>query len=214
MAKLTAPILSFGARGQLAETLVFANWKGRPYARSYSIPSNPNSAEQQLTRNTFSWLQSVFKVMPPAVVAPWAAYAVGKPMTDRNAFTKFNNGPLREETDLASLVLSPGALGGLPPASMVATPGDDQITVTVTPPTGTPTGWSIVEAVAACIVDQDPQTETLYDVTAGTDATDPYSIVLSGLSEVLYEVQCWLVWQRPDGKLAYSPSIRDTATPT
>jgi len=214
MAKLTAPILSFGARGQLANTLVFSNWKGRAYARSYSIPANPQTAEQTLTRNTFSFLQSVYKLLPPDVTAPWEAYATGKPLTARNAFLKFNNGVLRTETDLLLMTMSPGALGGLPPASIAAAAGVGQITVTVTPPTGTPTGWTILEAVAAAIVDQDPQSGTAYDVTAGTDATDPYSIVLTGLDTVLHDVFAWLVWTRPDGKLAYSPSLIDTATPT
>lgn len=214
MAKLTAPLLSFGARGKVADTLVFANWKGREYARSYSIPANPQSAGQTLTRNTFSFLQAVYKLMPPDAVAPWDAYAVGKVLTGRNAFTKFNNGPLREQTDLANLVLSPGALGGLPPASVVATPGDDQLSIAVTAPAGTPTGWTISEAVAAVILDQDPQTDADYQVFAGSDATDPYTIVITGLTAALYRVYGWLVWTRPDGKLAYSPSVATTGTPT
>jgi len=214
MAKTTAPLLSFSARGQLAGTLVFASWKGRDYARSYTIPANPNSAEQQLTRNTFSFLQNVYKTMPPDVIAPWDAYAQGKVLTGRNAFTKFNNGPMREETDLDALILSPGALGGLPPTGIAITPGSGSLAVAVTPPASVPTGWSIVEAVAAAITDQSPQSGTDFTVVAGTDVSDPYSISLTGLDAVLYQVRAWLVWQRPDGKFAYSPDVADTDTPS
>lgn len=50
MAKLTAPCLSLDARGKLANSLVFAGWKGIKYARQYVVPANPNSAAQQTQR--------------------------------------------------------------------------------------------------------------------------------------------------------------------
>lgn len=53
MAKVTAPLFSFGARGQLAETLVYFPWKGIDAVRSYVVPANPNSAGQQTQRGYF-----------------------------------------------------------------------------------------------------------------------------------------------------------------
>lgn len=50
MAKLTAPLFSFGASGQLGEALVYFAWKGLAVVRSYVIPANPNSAGQQTQR--------------------------------------------------------------------------------------------------------------------------------------------------------------------
>src|SRR3989304_1243517 len=50
MAKLKAPLLSFGASGKLADTLVYFPWKGLAVVRSYVIPANPNSAGQQTQR--------------------------------------------------------------------------------------------------------------------------------------------------------------------
>src|SRR3990172_862086 len=60
MAKLKAPLLSFGASGKLADTLVYFPWKGLAVVRSYVIPANPNSAGQQtqrgiLTESVASW---------------------------------------------------------------------------------------------------------------------------------------------------------------
>jgi len=214
MAKTTAPLLSMGASGQIGETLVASKWKGRAYMRRYVTPSNPQTAEQTLTRNCFSFLQSVFKVAPPLFVEAWQAYAVGKVMTDRNAFTKFNLPVNRDQADLANFIFSPGALGGLPPASINPVAGNDIITVGVTAPTTVPTGWTINGAIAACIRDQDPDTGVLFDITAGEDLTSTYSIVLSGLTANLYRVGAWLRWNRPDGQLAYSPAVLGTATPT
>lgn len=50
MAKLTGPLMSLGASGQLGKTLVYADWKGIKYARQHVVPANPNSAAQQTQR--------------------------------------------------------------------------------------------------------------------------------------------------------------------
>jgi len=214
MAKTTAPFLGFGASGSVAKTLVASKWKGRSYVRQHVTPANPNSSEQQLTRNTFSWLQAVWKVAPTLVQDVWTLFAKGKVLTNRNAFTKFNNGQLRTETDLTNLTLSPGALGGLPATAVVATPGSGQLSVAVTEPTVLPDGWTIASAIVAVIPDQNPQSATLYNSFAGEDVSSPYTVVITGLDAVLYQVRAWLKWTRPDGSTAYSPDIATTGTPT
>jgi len=214
VAKTTAPLLGFTASGQIGKTQVYGRWKGRGYARRYTVPANPQTAEQTITRNAFSFIQAVFKTAPALVTAPWAAYATGKVLTDRNAFTKFNLPQIRGEADLDLLTLSPGALGGLPPASMVITPGSGQLSVAVNAPSVLPTGWTIAAAVVAAIRDQDPDTGVLTEITAGEDTTSTYTIVLTGLSANLYQVRAWLRWTRPDGKLAYSPDLKDSDTPS
>lgn len=50
MAKVKAPLFSFGARGQLGETLVYFPWKGIDVVRTYVIPANPQTAGQQAQR--------------------------------------------------------------------------------------------------------------------------------------------------------------------
>lgn len=215
MAKTTAPLLSFGASGKIADTLVYGSWRGRDYSRRYVIPANPNTAEQQLTRNTFAFLQAVYKVAPSLMTAAWQAYAKGKPLTDRNAFVKFNLPNLRNAGTIDAFVSSPGALGGLPPASASATPGVGELTIDVTPPTVIPTGWTVAAAVALAIREQDPDSGQLYDITAGEDTTSTYSIALTGLtSSQEYQWRAFLRWNRPDGSIAFSPDTGGQATPT
>jgi len=214
MPKVTAPLLSFDARGQIGKTQVYSSWKGRPYARRYTIPANPQSAEQTLTRNCFSFLQATYKLAPPLFTAAWESYIKGKVLTSRNAFTKFNLPVLRGEADLANFQFSPGSMGGLPPTSVVATPAADSLSVAITVPSVVPTGWTIQAAVAASIADQDPDTGVLTTIVAGEDLTAAYVIVLAGLDEVLHQVGAWLRWVRSDGIIAYSPAIVTTGTPT
>jgi len=214
MAKTTAPLLSFDARGQIAQTQVYSSWKGRKYVRRYTTPANPQTAEQTSTRDVFSWLQAVYKQAPALFTAPWTAYATGKVLTARNALSKFNLSALRGDADLAQFTFSPGALGGLPPTTLVVTPGNDLLTCDVTAP-ALPTGWTIQGAVVAAIRDQSPETGILYSIVAGEDLTSAYSVVLTPLTQsVVWRVGAWLRWTRPDGQTAYSPSILGSGTPT
>lgn len=50
MAKVTGPLQSFSASGQIAKSIVFGAWKGVNYVRKYVIPANPQSSAQGDTR--------------------------------------------------------------------------------------------------------------------------------------------------------------------
>lgn len=51
MAKVTAPLFSASARGQIMKSLVYFPWKAIKAVRSYVIPANPNTAGQQAQRS-------------------------------------------------------------------------------------------------------------------------------------------------------------------
>ncbi len=214
MAKTTAPLLSFSASGQIAKTQVYASWKGRQYVRRHVVPSNPQSLEQDKTRQPFSWLQSVYKLAPSLLTEPWEAYAKGKVLTARNAFTKFNLPTLRPVAVVTNATFSPGALGGLPPTASVATGGSGTASMAVAVPAVLPTGWSIVSAVCALVRQQDSHGGALFTTYAVEDTTSPYVCAFSGLGAGVYVVGTWLKWLRPDGQTAYSPSIQGTVTVT
>ena len=214
MAKVTSPFFALSASGQLGQAFVNSRWRGIPYVRAYVTPANPQTAAQTLTRNTFGWLTALYRYLPATVTAGWTAYAAGKALTARNSWLKFNVGVLRSETDLTNLVMSPSVGSGPVASSLALVAGSTQITATLVQGT-LPVGWSIVQAHAAAVLDQDPQTETAYTVTAAVDATDPYDVVLTSLTaSVLYHVSAWFEYLKPDGSTAYGPAIMDTETPT
>lgn len=213
MAKPTGPLLSLGASGTLAKTLVFSKWKGRPYVRRHVIPSNPNTSEQQLTRNVFSFSSGIWKGAPTLLRAPWDRFAVGQVLTGRNAFIGKNTSALRAAALLTDWLGSPGAKGGLAPESIVLTPTSGGLDVAFVVP-APPTGWTLSGAVAAAILDQDPQAPTTTQTTVGEDVSDPFTVVLTGLTpSVDYVVSAWLRWTKPDGSIAYGASINDTDQP-
>jgi len=214
MSRVTAPLLSFGASGAIAKTQVYATWKGRPYARRYAIPSNPNTVAQQATRSTFSWLNSVWKFMPTAAVAAWQLYGQNSRFTDRNGFIKVNLSNLIGQADLSLFVFSPSAGGGLSASAIAVTPGNDQLQVVLTAPS-LPTGWTITKAVFAVIRQQDPQTGTLYNVTAMEDATAAYDVTFTGLASAqTYVVGGWFVFTKADGSFAYGEALMTTGLTT
>jgi len=54
MAKVRGPLYSIAASGQIADAMVFANWKGIPWVREQFTPQNPKTAEQVSQRLIFT----------------------------------------------------------------------------------------------------------------------------------------------------------------
>lgn len=215
MAKLTAPLLSMGARGQIGKSMVTSNWRGIDYARQYVIPANPRTTAQQANRSRFALLREMYKLAPTAVIAPWTAFATGRPFLPVNKFVGENNRLLNGESDFANAIMSPGARGGIPPASVVVADSvtANSVQVTIVPPTQLPDGWTVVECGAAAHLEQDPTGLFHGPFVAGTDASSPYVITLGGFAPAdVVRAYGWVVYEKPDGKLAYSVSINGTAT--
>lgn len=214
MAKVTAPLLSFGGLGTIAKTAVFSKWKGRPYVRQYVIPANPQSAAQTLTRNAFGFANETWKRMGPLGIAPWDRFATGQVLTGRNKFMGNFVNENRAETDLLSWNMSPGAKGGPPLVSAVASsPGVNDILVTCVTPTP-PTGWLVAATVAMAIRDQDPQSAVLYATTEDEDVGGLLPLLPSLTTAQLYVVGAWIRWTKPDLTIAYSVATMTSFTPT
>lgn len=213
MAKVTGPLMSFGASGSLAKTMVASKWKGRPYFRQHVTPANPQSAEQTKTRSLFAWLSGVWKNLGSIGIAPWNRFAVGQVLTGRNAFMGNNVGFMRDQIDAQDMQASPGAKGGPAPSSVSAAGGVGTVTATITAPTP-PTGWTLTAVQALAIEDQDPQSAVLFTTYEGEDTADPKDTVALTVPAGDYVVFGWTKWAKPDGSVAYGPSISDLATAT
>jgi len=214
MAKITGPFMGLGASGSLAKTLVASKWKGRPYMRQHVIPANPKSVAQGLTRNSFSSAAAIWKVGGPLLRAPWDRFAVGQVLTGRNKFQGNFVTENRGETDLLSWNISPGAKGGLPPLTIVASsPGVNDINLALTNPSP-PTGWTLTAAQGFAIRDQDPQTGILYGTVEDEDLAAANVLLPALTTAVLYVCGAWLKWAKPDASVAYSTALMTTFTPT
>lgn len=214
MAKVTAPLLSFGARGQIAKTMVIGSWRGVRYAREYVVPANPRTTAQQAVRTLFAYLREMWKLAPSEVLAAWNSFAQGRPFTGMNKFIGENVRVLNGETDMNNFIGSPGSKGGLPPLTFSAATGTSpgEVVATFTVPAA-PDGWALDKAVAVAFPDADPTGIFMGPFVQGTDNSSPYEITLAGLGAgVPCQVAGWLVWTKPNGDLAYSVAMLDQAT--
>lgn len=210
MAKLTGPLLSFGAKGQIGKSMVTAKWRGIAYARQYVTPANPRTTLQQVNRTRFALLREMHKLAPAIVRAPWEAFAQGRPFLPVNKFVGENNRLLNGKADFAMAIMSPGARGGLPPVSVEVANGlaDGDVDVTVNVPTVLPDGWEITRVCAAAHLEQDPTGVFAGPFVAGEDLAAPYTVTLSGF-EAGDNVRAygWVQYEKADGSAAFSVSL-------
>ena len=214
MAKPTAPLLSFGASGTLAKTMVYSRWKGRAYVRRHVIPANPQTVEQMKTRNAFSNANQLWKNGGPLLRAPWERFATGQVLTGRNKFQGNFVSEVRGEVDLLLWNASPGAKGGVPPVSVVPTsPGALDILLTTVAPAA-PTDWTLTSTIGVAVIDQDPQTGTAWGSGEDEDVGPGGLPLIPSLTAVPYVCGAWLKWAKPDGSVAYSVAAMTIFTPT
>ena len=112
MAKVTAPLFSFSASGQLGGALVYFNWKGLQVVRTYSVPSNPNTAAQQSQRTAFAAAVDAWHDvgLDADDVSAWNRYAAtfSSPRSGFNAFVKD-----QVDIDVAGYTPNMGISGGV-----------------------------------------------------------------------------------------------------
>lgn len=217
MAKVTGALLSMGASGSIGDTLTFATWKGVDYARQKVTPANPKTTKQTNNRSVWSMIGNAWLYAPAAIQAAFNAYASGKPMTGRNKFFSDNQSLLATDpvsTEIIGFVMSPGNNGGLPATGLVVTPSSGTLTLTAAIPAA-PSGWTLVKAHAAALLDQAPTDAFSGEWFYAFDDSDPYSVAITGLTNgELYAVGFFLEWTRADGSTAYSISLSGSGTPS
>lgn len=65
MAKVTGPLMSLDASGQVGKTIVFAKWKGQNYVRELVKPLNPEDPDQGDARMIFGGVGRAAGVVKP-----------------------------------------------------------------------------------------------------------------------------------------------------
>lgn len=90
MVKLRGPMMSMAASGTLADTITFATWKGRPYARERVIPSNPQTGAQTGRRAMMKWLTQSWVDVDAPDRATYQDIADGLVASTFNAFISEN----------------------------------------------------------------------------------------------------------------------------
>jgi len=75
MAKVTGPLFSLDARGQVGGSIVYSYWKGRNYIRRRVIPHNPDSNEQKSVRAAVRIASQEYADLSGSNQTAWNEYA-------------------------------------------------------------------------------------------------------------------------------------------
>jgi len=207
MARLTAPLLSLGASGSIAKSLVYSTWKGVPYARVHVIPANPNTDAQKAVRGPFATLTAMWKRMPQLARDPFVYAVRGLPLTARNKHIQVNIAALQGDSDLNDLVMGVSSGSAIPFATAPGVDGTDgTITCTATPGIA-PEGMTLSQAVGAACLDGDPSPVLTVTTTIGDKSSSPYTFVVTVATDDTYQFACWPIYTRnSDGvKFAGAP---------
>ena len=71
MAKVSGPLLSLDASGKIGNTMVHFNWKGVNVVRQWTVPTNPQSANQKIVRQKLAAMgKNTVKVETPKTGLP------------------------------------------------------------------------------------------------------------------------------------------------
>lgn len=88
MARVIGPLMSLSASGSVANTVTFASWKGRDYARTYFIPQNPSEPKQVNVRSAMTLLVAKWQTLNEEAQTAWNEFAVSFKMSGFNQFIK------------------------------------------------------------------------------------------------------------------------------
>lgn len=215
MAKLIGPLMSFGSSGQIGKAMVTGSWRGIAYARQYVVGANPRTTAQQTNRFRFRTLGEMWRFMPATVTAAFNLFASGRRFTGVNSFIGQNNRLLVGQTDLANMIFSAGARGGLPPVALIATTGTatGEIDLELQPPAALPEGWTITAAHFIAMPDQDPTNQFSGLVVADSVLVAPYENTLTGFEAGVDVIAAgFFEYERADGRTAYSISLAQIVT--
>ena len=126
-------LLKANWEGKVGQT-VGAKWKNKSTIRTYTKPSNPNTAGQQSVRGVFAEMTSFVAMFADQIKYLSALNTAGQSV--RNAIIQANKAQIMDGAfDKATLLISKGGLQKVAGESAQATTG--KITVTWTKPTAT-----------------------------------------------------------------------------
>ena len=126
-------LLKANWEGKVGQT-VGAKWKNKSTIRTYTKPSNPNTAGQQSVRGVFAEMTSFVAMFADQIKYLSALNTAGQSV--RNAIIQANKSQIMDGTfDKSTLLISKGGLQKVAGESASATTG--KITVTWTKPTAT-----------------------------------------------------------------------------
>jgi hypothetical protein len=133
MALLTGPLMSLDASGTIGDTITYAKWKGRNYARTRVIPSNPKSASQTGMRSMFSFLTKQWDSLSSNDQATYDEAAEAKSISSFNEYISYNMARWKNYSPPSQAKPAAEASTPLTVSDMTLTGGEAHVNISLTP---------------------------------------------------------------------------------
>jgi len=132
MAGVRGPLFGFDASGSIANTLVWAKWKGRPYVRQLVIPSNPRTIFQRGVRAMFGFCSSYYTNLTTVEKNAWIFEATADQITGMNAWIRDSQTNRVNDRSARNLPTAGPGVAPAAPTFPIAVGGPGRYTVTWT----------------------------------------------------------------------------------
>lgn len=90
MVKLKGPLLSIDATGTVGKTMTVSSWKGRPYAKQFKVPTDPQTPGQIGIRQAMAFLSTQWSQLTEAERQTWDELAGQRQITLLDACNSVN----------------------------------------------------------------------------------------------------------------------------
>ena len=160
MAVTKAPLFSMDASGQVAKSIVFSRWKGRPYVRQLVVPSNPKTGLQTGVRAMMRFLTQAYASLSSGEKQAWADRALIDNITALNADVQYNMPIMRQNKGIWT---DPANTPGTPPGAPTSPGATAQVKSVVLAWTNSVTGT--------------PYATFIYRSLTGTFTEDPSNLI-------------------------------------
>jgi len=91
MAKVTGPLFSITARGQIGKALIYSRWRNIDYVKKYAAPVQPNTPAQIAVRDQIRRLAQIWSNPPdPSIIREFHAYYITLQQMHELVMTGYN----------------------------------------------------------------------------------------------------------------------------
>lgn len=117
MVRLKGQLLSLDASGSIGKTVTYSNWKGRGYAKKYSVPTDNHQPGHLGMRAAMGFLSTQWSGLATADKDTWNSTAVDEQISEFDAYVGFNllrtvetNAPTKAQPPTPA-TFAPGTVG-------------------------------------------------------------------------------------------------------
>jgi len=90
MVKVKGQLLSLDGSGSIGGAITYSNWKGRPYAKQFKLPKQPNTAAQRGLKEAMGFIANEWNDLSAVSKASWEDLAAQTNISPFDSYVGYN----------------------------------------------------------------------------------------------------------------------------